>query len=103
MEYFTSRPQLHAQRKALRERQTFVSTSFWTGQALNDQNMQLPIEGPLPLDEFLNPDDEVTVDEDSDIFAALVENYSVNRQGLEESSGEDKAELIEDPRQPDGN
>lgn len=91
------------------ETANFVSTTFCTGQALNDQTcsqdqiMQLPIKGPLPLDEFLNPDDEITIDEDSDIFTALVENYSVNRQGSEESSDEDEAELIEDLWQADGN
>ena len=30
---------------------------------LRDQIAQLPIENPLPLDEFLNPEDETIIDE----------------------------------------
>jgi hypothetical protein len=59
--------------------------------------MQLPIENPLPLDEFLNPEDEIIVDEDGDIFAAVVANYSVDKPGKEEeSSDEEEVEQIED-------
>jgi hypothetical protein len=50
---------------------------------LRDQIAQLPIESPLPLDEFLNPEDETIVD---DIFAAIVECYSVDQPGKEEES-----------------
>jgi hypothetical protein len=42
---------------------------------LRDQIAQLPIESPLPLGEFLNPEDETIV---NDIFAAVIECYSVN-------------------------
>src|SRR6202522_3703615 len=40
---------------------------------LQDQIAQLPIESPLSLDEFLNPEDETIVDNDGDIFTAIVE------------------------------
>jgi hypothetical protein len=61
---------------------------------LRDQIAQLPIESPLPLDEFLNPEDETIVD---DIFAAVVECYSVDQPGKEEeSSDEEEVEQIED-------
>jgi hypothetical protein len=66
-----------------------------TNQAeLRDQIAQLPIESPLPLDEFLNPEDETIVDKDGDIFA---ECYSVNQPGKEEeSSDEEEVEQIKD-------
>jgi hypothetical protein len=66
---------------------------------LQYQIMQLPIENPLPLDEFLNPEDEIIADEDSDIFAAVVANYSVDKPGKEEeSSDEEEVEQIEDAK-----
>jgi hypothetical protein len=61
---------------------------------LRDQIAQLPIESPLPLDEFLNPEDETIVD---DILAAVVECYSVDQPGKEEGSSDDEeVEQIED-------
>jgi hypothetical protein len=39
---------------------------------LQDQIAQLPIENPLPLDEFLNPEDKTILDEEGDIFEAIV-------------------------------
>jgi hypothetical protein len=64
---------------------------------LQDQIAQLPIESLLSLDEFLNPEDETIVDENGDIFAAVVECYSVDQPGEEEeSSDEEEIEQIED-------
>lgn len=64
---------------------------------LRDQIAQLPIESPLSLDEFLNPEDERIVDEDSNTFAAIVECYSVNKPGEKEelSSEEEEEEEVE--------
>jgi hypothetical protein len=45
---------------------------------LRDQITQLLIKSPLSLDEFLNPEDELIIDKDSDIFAAIVECYSID-------------------------
>jgi hypothetical protein len=45
---------------------------------LQNQIAQLPIENPLPLDEFLNPEDETILDEEDDIFKAIVAAYSSN-------------------------
>jgi hypothetical protein len=39
---------------------------------LRDQITQLLIKNPLSLDEFLNPEDEVIVDKDDDIFTTVV-------------------------------
>jgi hypothetical protein len=63
---------------------------------LQDQIAQLPIKDPLSLDEFLNPEDETIVDEDEDIFASVVNNYSVDRSGEEEeSSDEEEVEEVD--------
>jgi hypothetical protein len=59
---------------------------------LRDQIAQFPIESPLPLDEFLNPEDETIVDKDGDIFA---EYYSVINQPGKEEESSDKEEEIE--------
>ena len=57
---------------------------------LRHQIAQLPIESPLPPDEFLNPEDETIVDEDGDIFAAIVECYIVGQPGEEEESSDEE-------------
>jgi hypothetical protein len=62
---------------------------------LRDQIAQLPIESLLPLDEFLNLEDETIVDEDSDIFAAVVECCSVDQPGEEEESSDEEEEEVE--------
>lgn len=55
------------------------------------QIAQLPIENPLSLDEFLNPEDETIIDEEDDIFNAIVIAYSSNKANKEgESSDEEK-------------
>ena len=59
---------------------------------LRDQIAQLPIERLLPLDKFLNLEDETIVDKDGDIFAAVVECYSVDQPDEEEESS-DKEEV----------
>jgi hypothetical protein len=43
---------------------------------LQAQIARLSIENPLSLDEFLNPKDEAMLDEESDIFDAIVAAYS---------------------------
>ena len=64
---------------------------------LQDQIAQLPIENPLPLDEFLNPEDETILDEESDIFEAIVAAYSSNQADEEgESSDEEEVKQVED-------
>ena len=59
---------------------------------LRDQIAQLPIERLLPLDKFLNLEDETIVDKDGDVFAAVVECYSVDQPDEEEESS-DKEEV----------
>lgn len=58
---------------------------------------QLPIADVLPLDEFLTPDDEAVEDEDEDIFAAVVEHYSVeDKAGDDISSDEEEEEEVKE-------
>ena len=47
---------------------------------LRDKIAQLPIESSLLLGEFLNLEDEIIVDEDGDIFAAIVEEESSDEE-----------------------
>jgi len=63
---------------------------------LQAQIAQLPIENLTSLDEFLTPEDETIVDEDSDIFAAVVERYSTDTLGAEEESDEEEIEEVTD-------
>ena len=71
--------------------ESIVEDSQLTDQAeLAVQIAQLPITDLLSLTEFLNPDDEAIVDEDGDIFTSVVEHYSVERPGEEESSDEEE-------------
>jgi hypothetical protein len=67
---------------------------------LQDQIAQLPIESPLSLDKFLNPEDETIVNKDGDIFAAVMECYSVDQPGKEEESSdkEEKVKQIKDAK-----
>ena len=55
--------------------------------------MLLPTKTPLPLNEFVNPKDEMLIDEDSDIFTLVVKHYSVNRVGEERDSNSSKEEV----------
>jgi hypothetical protein len=50
---------------------------------LQAQIASLLIKDPLSLNEFLNPESETILDEDSDIFALVVEHYSVDKEGDE--------------------
>jgi hypothetical protein len=62
---------------------------------LAQQIALLPINDPLPLHEFINPEDENTVDESSDIFEAVVQCYSVDKEDEEDTdSSEDEVEDI---------
>jgi hypothetical protein len=62
---------------------------------LQAQIAQLPIETPLPLTEFLNPDNEIVLDKDKDIFTSIVEHYSIDKPGEEsESSDKEKVEEV---------
>jgi hypothetical protein len=64
---------------------------------LQDQIAQLPIENPLSLDEFLNPKDETILDEEGDIFEAIVAAYSSNQADEEgESSDEEEVKQVKD-------
>ena len=56
---------------------------------LRDQITRLPIENPLSLEKFLNPEEEAIVDKDEDIFTAVVNNYTVATVVEEEESRRD--------------
>ena len=62
---------------------------------LRDQITQLPIENPPSLDEFLNPEDEVIINKDEDIFTSVVNRYTVARlvEGEELSDEEEINEV----------
>jgi tRNA A22 N-methylase len=57
---------------------------------LQAQIDSLPIEDPLSLNEFLNPESETIVDENTDIFETVVTHYNIEKEGeeSEESDGE---------------
>jgi hypothetical protein len=62
---------------------------------LQAQIAQLPIENSLPLNEFLNLNNETVLDKDKDIFTSVVEHYSVDQTGeqSESSDGEEVKEV----------
>ena len=60
-----------------------------------DQITQLPIENPLSLDEFLNPEDEIIVDNNEDIFASVVNHYAITRPGEEEESSDKDVKKVD--------
>ena len=63
---------------------------------LQAQITRLPIENPLPLYEFLTPNDETILDEDDDIFESVVEHYSIDLPSDEpESSDEEEIEEVD--------
>jgi hypothetical protein len=57
---------------------------------LRDQITQLPIENPLSLDEFLNPEDKTIIDNDEDIFTSVVNHYTITTPGEEEESSDEE-------------
>jgi hypothetical protein len=59
---------------------------------LQNQIAQLPIENPLSLDKFLNPEDETIVNKDKDIFTSVVDYYVVVSLGKKKESS-DKEEV----------
>jgi hypothetical protein len=59
---------------------------------LQAQIIQLPIENPLSLDDFLTPNDETIIDKDDDIFESIVEHYSVDKLGEESDSSDEEEE-----------
>jgi hypothetical protein len=62
---------------------------------LAEQIALLPINDPLPLYEFINPEDKNTVDESSDIFEAVVQYYSIDKEDEEDTdSSKDEVEDI---------
>jgi hypothetical protein len=64
---------------------------------LQNQIAQLPIKNPLPLDKFLNPEDKTILDEEDNIFEAIVAAYSSNQANEEgESSDEEEVKEVED-------
>lgn len=56
---------------------------------------RLPIENPLPIDEFLNPEHEVIVDGDEDIFEFVVNCYRVDKPGIVEELSDEEAKVID--------
>jgi hypothetical protein len=63
---------------------------------LQAQIASLPIKDLLSLNEFLNPETETILDEDTDIFASVVEHYSVDKEG-DESYESDTEEVEKVP------
>ena len=62
---------------------------------IQDQITRLPIENLLSLNEFLNPEDEIIIDENEDIFISVVSHYTITRPSDEESSDEEEIEEID--------
>jgi len=56
---------------------------------------RLPIENPLPIDEFLNPEHDVVVDGDEDIFESVVDCYRVDKLGVVEESSDEEVEVVD--------
>jgi hypothetical protein len=64
---------------------------------LQNQIAQLLIKNPLPLDEFLNPEDKTILDEEDNIFEAIVAAYSSNQADEKgESSDEEEVKQVGD-------
>lgn len=65
---------------------------------LEEQLAQLPplAEGEerIPLNEFIDPESEVVVDEDGDIFDTVIEHYSVEDDDVESETEEEEAKII---------
>ena len=60
---------------------------------LQAQLNSLPIEDPLSLDEFLNPESEIIINNNANIFELVGEHYSVEKEGEESeksSNGEEE-------------
>jgi hypothetical protein len=74
---------------------TIVDDSITEHIELQDQITQLLIENPLSLNEFLTPEDETVIDNDSDIFTSIVEHYSTDKPGQEEQSSDEEEEVKE--------
>jgi hypothetical protein len=62
---------------------------------LQEQIVQLLIENPLSLNEFLNPADETVIDKDDDIFISVVDYYSINKLGEESESSDEEVEEVD--------
>ena len=62
---------------------------------LQDQITQLPIKNLLSLNEFLNLEDETIIDIDSDIFATIVEHYSVDKPSEDEESSDEEIKEVD--------
>ena len=62
---------------------------------LQEQIVQLPIENPLSLNEFLNPAGETVIDKDDDIFISVVDHYSINKLGEESESSDEEVEEVD--------
>jgi hypothetical protein len=58
------------------------------------QIAQLPIENPLSVNEFLNLEDETILDEEGDVFGAILAAYSSN-QAKEDGKSSDEEEEVE--------
>ena len=62
---------------------------------LQAQIARLLIKNLLFLNEFLTLDDKIIIDKDEDIFASIVEHYSIDKLG-EESESSDKEEEVKE-------
>jgi hypothetical protein len=61
---------------------------------LQEQIAALPnVEDPLSIDDFIEPDCELINDQDGDIFTSVVERYSANMEGEEDT--EDESDIKE--------
>jgi hypothetical protein len=56
---------------------------------------KLPIEDPLPLTDFLCPDDEEVVDDEDDIFASVINHHTISDAAEEELSSDEEEEFGE--------
>ena len=58
--------------------------------------MPPPAEGEerIPLNEFINPESEVVVNEDGDIFNTVIEHYNVEEDDDEFETEEEEAKIV---------
>jgi hypothetical protein len=54
--------------------------------------MQLLIENPFFLNEFLNPENKIIINKDKDIFIFVMNYYTITRPGEEEESSDKEEE-----------
>jgi hypothetical protein len=62
---------------------------------LQDQMTQLLIDNLLSLYEFLNPEEEIIIDTDEDIFTSVVNHYAISGPDEEEESSDEEVEEVD--------